>query len=173
MSVDATLLQSLVEMGFAQPDAKAALLAVGSVNLDTALQHLLSGGEAPPADAPSLAAEEFKCVLVVVEELAMSPGKVAAQAAHAAVGHYKHLAAHNATWLAAWEAGGEKTVVCSVPTAVQARDLQRQGDALGLVMHAVHDAGRTEVAPGSFTVLAVGGPASLVDRVTGALRLLR
>lgn len=171
MGVDPALLQALTEMGFSEAAAEGALLAVKSSNLDAALQHLLAGDSLPP-DLP-LAGEEHKCVLVVIEELSMSSGKVAAQAAHAAVGHYKHLAAHSSEWLAAWEAGGEKTVVCSVATTAQAQELLRQADALGLVTHAVHDAGRTEVAAGSFTVLAVGGPASLVDRVTGTLRLLR
>jgi len=43
----------------------------------------------------------------------------------------------------------------------------------GLPTHVVRDAGRTEVAAGSVTVLAVGpGPVALIDTVTGKLRLL-
>lgn len=42
-------------------------------------------------------------VLVVARELGMSPGKVGAQCAHAAVGLYKRLAAQRAPWLRAWE----------------------------------------------------------------------
>ena len=34
----------------------------------------------------------------------------------------------------------------------------------------VADAGRTEVAPGSVTVLAIGGVSELVDQVSGKLR---
>ena len=37
----------------------------------------------------------------------------------------------------------------------------------------VSDAGRTEVLPGSVTVLGIAGPAETVDRVTGSLRLLQ
>lgn len=36
----------------------------------------------------------------------------------------------------------------------------------------VADAGRTEVAPGSITVLAIGGVSELVDQVSGKLRTL-
>lgn len=35
----------------------------------------------------------------------------------------------------------------------------------------VTDAGRTEVAPGSETVLAIGGVSELVDQVSGKLKL--
>ena len=37
----------------------------------------------------------------------------------------------------------------------------------------VEDAGRTEVAPGSQTVLAIGGFSDVVDQVTGKFRTLR
>ena len=50
--------------------------------------------------------------------------------------------------------------------------LQRQADALGLATHGVKDAGLTQVAAGSFTVLAIGGTESVLDTVTGALSLL-
>ena len=37
----------------------------------------------------------------------------------------------------------------------------------------IKDAGRTQIAPGSKTVLAIGpGPASLIDQCTGHLKLL-
>lgn len=51
--------------------------------------------------------------------------------------------------------------------------LQAQAVSLGLCACVVHDAGRTQVASGSATVLGVGpGPRSVVDRVTGGLKLL-
>jgi peptidyl-tRNA hydrolase len=43
----------------------------------------------------------------------------------------------------------------------------------GLPLYMVADAGRTQIAAGSKTVLAVGpAPQSLVDQVTGSLALL-
>lgn len=37
----------------------------------------------------------------------------------------------------------------------------------------IKDAGRTQIAPGSKTVLSIGpGPASLIDQCTGHLKLL-
>lgn len=51
--------------------------------------------------------------------------------------------------------------------------LQAQAVSLGLCAEVIHDAGRTQIASGSATVLGVGpGPKSVVDQVTGHLRLL-
>ena len=45
--------------------------------------------------------------------------------------------------------------------------------SVGLCAQVVRDAGRTQVASGSVTVLGVGpGPKGVVDGVTGGLRLL-
>ncbi len=51
--------------------------------------------------------------------------------------------------------------------------LQAQAISLGLCAHIVHDQGRTQIASGSATVLGVGpGPKSIIDQVTGQLKLL-
>ena len=43
----------------------------------------------------------------------------------------------------------------------------------GLVNYQVMDAGRTQVAPGSKTVLAIGpAPVKAIDEITGHLKLL-
>lgn len=42
----------------------------------------------------------------------------------------------------------------------------------GLVCCLISDAGRTQIAPGSITVLGIGpGPANLIDEVSGHLKL--
>jgi peptidyl-tRNA hydrolase, PTH2 family len=52
-------------------------------------------------------------------------------------------------------------------------ELKASAKAAGLPTFEVHDAGRTQVAAGSKTILAIG-PAgrSDIDKVTGKLRLL-
>ena len=47
----------------------------------------------------------LQVVLIVAQDLGMSPGKIGAQCAHAAVGLYKLTVAQKAPWLAAWEVG--------------------------------------------------------------------
>ena len=52
-------------------------------------------------------------------------------------------------------------------------DLAAKASSLGMPTYIVCDAGRTQIAAGSQTVLAIGpAPKSLVDQVTGHLRLL-
>lgn len=52
-------------------------------------------------------------------------------------------------------------------------DLKARARALGLTTEVIADAGRTQIEAGSFTVLGVGpGPKSVIDQVTGGLKLL-
>ncbi len=51
--------------------------------------------------------------------------------------------------------------------------LAREAGRRGLPTYVVRDAGRTQVAAGSQTVLAIGpGPEDVIDEVTGELKLL-
>lgn len=50
--------------------------------------------------------------------------------------------------------------------------LQAHALSLGLCARVIHDAGRTQIASGTMTVLGVLGPKSIVDQVTGQLKLL-
>lgn len=51
--------------------------------------------------------------------------------------------------------------------------LQAQALSLGLCAQVIHDAGRTQIAAGSATVLGIGpAPVSVVNQVTGHLKLL-
>jgi PTH2 family peptidyl-tRNA hydrolase len=51
--------------------------------------------------------------------------------------------------------------------------LQATAISLGVVAQIIADAGRTQIAAGSHTVLGIGpAPKSVVDRITGSLKLL-
>lgn len=74
-------------------------------------------------------------------------------------------------WFNTWEDHGEPTIVVRVPNEQLMLDLQQKAESLGLPTYDIRDAGRTQVQAGSRTVCAVFGEASLVDGVTGGLKL--
>ena len=112
----------------------------------------------------------MKLALVVRTDLGMGRGKIAAQVAHAAVTAV--LASRDAD-LAAWLSQGQPKVVLKVTTGEELLDLAGQARAEGLVAEVIHDAGRTQVAPGTATCCAIGpADSDRVDRVTAGLPLL-
>ncbi|CAN0052270.1 unnamed protein product [Lampetra fluviatilis] len=117
-------------------------------------------------------ADEHKMVLVVRADLKMGKGKAAAQCAHAAVAAYRLAAARQPGALRRWRRGGQAKIVTRVEDEAALLELQERARALGLGAPVVCDAGRTQVAAGSCTVLAVGpGPVRAVGEVTGHLKL--
>jgi PTH2 family peptidyl-tRNA hydrolase len=126
-------------------------------------EHRSSGAPAP--------VPVTKLAIVVRTDLDMGRGKIAAQAAHAAVGAV--LAPRSTRHLSAWVADGQPKVVLRVDDGGALDDVVHAALAAGVPVHAVCDAGRTQVEPGSVTCCAVGpAPGPDVDAATGALRLL-
>ena len=115
---------------------------------------------------------EFKMTLVVRNDLKMGKGKAAAQCSHAAVAAYKQVQRRNPDLLKQWEYCGQPKVVVRAPDEESFVELLAHAKELGLPVSLIQDAGRTQIAPGSRTVLGVGpGPVDLVDKVTGHLKL--
>ncbi|NWR84667.1 PTH2 hydrolase, partial [Furnarius figulus] len=115
---------------------------------------------------------EFKMVLIVRNDLKMGKGKVAAQCSHAAVSAYKQLQRRNPELLKQWEYCGQPKVVLKAPDEDTLEQLLAEAKRLGLTVSLIQDAGRTQIAPGSRTVLGIGpGPADVVDKVSGHLKL--
>ncbi|KAJ1833829.1 hypothetical protein LPJ63_002455 [Coemansia sp. RSA 2711] len=125
------------------------------------------------ADGEAEIREDVKMVLIARDDLKMAKGKVAAQCAHAALMCYKRAQREAPAALRRWEAGGQAKVALRCATLDEMHELAGRARALGLVVRVVADAGRTQVAAGSQTVLGIGpGPVGLVNRVSGHLRLL-
>ncbi|XP_078439533.1 peptidyl-tRNA hydrolase II (PTH2) family protein [Wolffia australiana] len=117
--------------------------------------------------------EELKMVLVVRQDLKMGAGKIASQCAHAATGAYAELIQSNRTLLRKWERYGQPKIVLCCKNQQEMNKLKDTADQAGLPTFVVADAGRTQVAAGSKTVLAIGpGRKALVDSITGRLRLM-
>lgn len=111
-------------------------------------------------------------VLIVRNDLKMGKGKVAAQCSHAAVSAYKQVQRRNPELLKQWEYCGQPKVVLKAPDEETLIQLLADAKQLGLTVSLIQDAGRTQIAPGSQTVLGIGpGPADVVDRVSGHLKL--
>ena len=124
-------------------------------------------------------AKEQKMVLLVREDLNMTSGKVAAQCSHAAVGLFQRLISEEYRShptvqknLKTWIEEGQKKVCLSIANVEMLEDLRASCSMKRIPYFVVEDAGRTEVAYGTETVMAIGPCENeVLDRVTGKLRL--
>lgn len=116
--------------------------------------------------------DDFKMVLVVRNDLKMGKGKIAAQCSHATLGLYKKILHRAPKALNRWEMCGQVKVVVKIESQDDMLVLQERAKSLNLPTHVTIDAGRTQIAPNSRTVMAILGPAEMVDDVTGGLKLL-
>jgi PTH2 family peptidyl-tRNA hydrolase len=112
-----------------------------------------------------------KLTLIVRADLGMGRGKIAAQAAHAAVA--AALAAIGSPDFRAWLSDGQPKVVLRASSEEHLYAIAGQARDAGLPVQVIHDAGRTQVAEGTPTCCAIGPAADdLINEVTGALSLL-
>ena len=121
--------------------------------------------------APS---ELYKMVFVVNTELRMGVGKTAAQVGHATLALY-HLLQTQSGWkeqCAKWEETAMTKIAVQGQTTHHLLELKHRAYELRLPSIMVHDAGRTQVEPGSLTVFAVFGKVADVNEITGKLKLL-
>jgi peptidyl-tRNA hydrolase, PTH2 family len=109
-----------------------------------------------------------------------SLGKIAAQCSHATLACYKALlreesrkSSSSNSILRRWESLGQAKIAVQAKSEEELLVLQAQAMSLGICAKMIHDAGRTQIASGTTTVLGVGpAPKSMVDKVTGGLKLL-
>lgn len=113
----------------------------------------------------------MKQVIVVDESLRLPRGKLAAQAAHAAVAAF--LAAGPEA-RRAWLAEGMPKVVLACGSETELAEIRARAQAAGLPVETILDAGRTVVPEGTATCLGIG-PAdeAALDAITGELKLVR
>ncbi|KAJ1877541.1 hypothetical protein LPJ57_003903 [Coemansia sp. RSA 486] len=120
----------------------------------------------------SMPTEDTKLVLVVRTDLGMTKGKIAAQCCHATLGCYKRALREAPGMLKAWEYTGQAKVTLKCGSEEEMMQMMRMAREKGLVAQTISDAGRTQIAAGSRTVLGVGpGPISVIDSVCGHLKL--
>jgi len=116
---------------------------------------------------------ENKMVIVTRKDLKLSPGKLAAQVAHAAVNCALFTKKKNSKWFSKWQNEGAKKVIAKVDSLEDFFILKEKAENLKIVTALIEDAGHTEIAPGTKTVLGIGpAPSNIIDQVTGELTLL-
>ncbi|KAH6917529.1 peptidyl-tRNA hydrolase PTH2-domain-containing protein [Coprinopsis sp. MPI-PUGE-AT-0042] len=116
--------------------------------------------------------DDCKMALIVRTDLKMGTGKIAAQCSHATLACYKALQNSHPKLLAHWEKNGQTKVTLKCTSEADLLALQKEARILSLCAKSIRDAGRTQIAAGSRTVLGILGPAKLVNQVTSKLRLL-
>ncbi|KAI5777496.1 peptidyl-tRNA hydrolase PTH2-domain-containing protein [Geopyxis carbonaria] len=129
--------------------------------------------EGVKADFSGVEDEDCKMVLVVRTDLGMTKGKIAAQCGHATLMCYKAALRAAPALVRRWEQRGVAKIALQAGSEEELLVMQAQALSLGIVAKIVHDAGRTQIASGSATVLGLGpAPRSVVDAVSGGLKLL-
>ncbi|XP_065215067.1 peptidyl-tRNA hydrolase 2, mitochondrial-like [Planococcus citri] len=98
----------------------------------------------------------YKLALVVNNELKMTAGKVLAQCSHAALGVYEKYSTDKMENFLLWELKGKPITVYKVNDSETLIELQKAAKTKNLMTYIVQDAGRTQIASGSRTVLAIG-----------------
>ncbi|KAK9894197.1 PTH2-domain-containing protein [Cystobasidium minutum MCA 4210] len=117
--------------------------------------------------------DECKMVLIVRTDLGMTKGKIAAQCGHATLACYKTLQKNNPALLRQWERTGQAKIALKADSEEELLILEAQAQSLNICARSIQDAGRTQIAAGSRTVLGVGpAPVKLINQVTGHLKLL-
>ena len=159
-------------------DSHAAQLALNSVYephmtiddlVEAALVVLTADSDA--SEDLSEPQEPMKVVVAVRADLGMSIGKTAAQ-----VGHGIHVLCREASSarLDSWESSDSPIIVVQVPSLDEFNALIERCEAATIACFPIEDAGRTEVDPGTRTVVAVGpGTRSELESLTGSLKLLK
>lgn len=103
----------------------------------------------------------------------MGKGKIGAQCGHAAVGAYQSCARRFPDVLRRWDESGSAKIAVKVDNEEEMMAVYKAVRAKNLNHCLIRDAGRTQIAPNSKTVLAIGpAPSHEIDQITGHLKLL-
>ncbi|MEE9525492.1 MAG: peptidyl-tRNA hydrolase Pth2 [Candidatus Woesearchaeota archaeon] len=113
---------------------------------------------------------ELKQVILVRADLKLPKGKLAAQAAHAAV---QAVLNSSKSKVDEWKSQGQKKVVLKVADEKELLKFVNLAKDKGLVASLITDAGRTVIAPGTKTCVGIGpDEEEKIDAVTGKLKMV-
>ncbi|XP_028134818.1 probable peptidyl-tRNA hydrolase 2 isoform X1 [Diabrotica virgifera virgifera] len=116
-----------------------------------------------------------KMVIILRTDINMGRGKLASQAAHAAVLLYQSSIESNNLHLKSWLATGQPKIVLKVETNCEEvlKDTYNKAKNLNLNTCLVRDAGRTQVDVACLTAVGIGpNKKSDIDEITSSFKLL-
>lgn len=112
----------------------------------------------------------MKQTIIVRNDLKLPKGKMAAQVAHASV---EAVLRSSSEKVNIWHNEGMKKIVVKVNDEKELLEYQQKAKAKGLVASLITDAGKTVVAPGTKTCIAIGpDKEELIDSVTSELKMV-
>ena len=113
---------------------------------------------------------ELKLVILVRQDLKLSKGKLAVQAAHAAA---DCVLKSKKKVLNDWQRDGSKKVVLKVSDEEELLKYKKFADQQGINNALVSDAGKTEIPPGTLTCLGIGPEEEeKIDELTKNLKMV-
>ena len=117
--------------------------------------------------------KEYKQVIVVRSDLKLPKGKMSAQVAHASVEAVLKTLTRSKRKVSEWRRKGSKKVVVKVATLPELLKLKAEAENNNLVCSLITDAGKTVIAPGTITCLAIGpDEEEEIDKVTAKLKMM-
>ncbi|MBT4651076.1 peptidyl-tRNA hydrolase [Candidatus Woesearchaeota archaeon] len=112
----------------------------------------------------------YKQVILVRQDLKLPKGKLAAQAAHASV---EAVLKSPSETVKAWRAEGMAKIVVKVKNEKELIKFFQQAKDTNITTSLITDAGRTVIAPGTKTCVAIGpDKEEKIDQITEELSLL-
>ena len=115
---------------------------------------------------------EIKQVIVIRRDLKMGKGKAAAQVAHGAIAALQLTEKSHLDLVKTWTQTGQMKIVLQAPNLEELQRIKIQCLKNGIPCVEINDAGRTQLAPGTTTVLGIGPWWTReIDKITGELKL--
>lgn len=115
---------------------------------------------------------EYRLILAIRNDLKMQKGKVGAQCGHASVAAYSKAMRLKPKTLERWMQYGGTKITVKIDSEEELLELDQRAKSNDILSCIVRDAGQTQVAPGTRTVVAIGpAPKSELDKITGHLKL--
>ena len=115
----------------------------------------------------------MKQVIIIRTDLEMGKGKIAAQAAHAAVSASNVTRWLKPDWFMQWIEMGQKKIIVRANSLELLIIKEKHARALGIPIALIRDQGLTQLPPRTVTALGLGpAPESELDKIIREMKLL-